>query len=437
MRILLAQNAPYLLGRGGGEKSNQLLMEALAARGHAVRVAARTSTFGIDAHAELLHELKRRGVRYHAEARSPGVQFVLNGVDVHVLTKSSLLRSSLSHQIAAFSPDVILTSTDDPAQLLLDIALRSATAHVVYLIRAVIATPFGPASASASAAKAEVLRQVDGVVGVSEYVADYARRHGGLSAVHVPISMLDSGETPCLGRFENPFVSMVNASGPKGISIFLALAREMPQLRFAAVPSWATTTSDLAALRALSNVTLLPPYEHPDELFRQTRVTLVPSLWAEARSRVILESMVRGVPVMVSDAGGSREAALGAGIVLPVNPVERYGALRDGLMVPQAEIPDQDVTPWRVELQGLTSDPEYYAQCSGAVRRAALAYSGALNVEPLERYLQEIVAAPRRPRAHARPAESALSGDRHRLLVRRLKQNAAVVRGTGSDGPMD
>jgi hypothetical protein len=88
-------------------------------------------------------------------------------------------------------------------------------------------------------------------------------------------------------------------------------------------------------------------------------------------------------------------------------------------------------------LHRLTSDPAYFARCSEAVRRAALAYAEALSVEPFERYLQEIVATPRSPRGHVRPPDSGLSVDRHRLLVRRLKQNAAVVRGTGSDGQVD
>ncbi len=39
-KILLAQNAVYYPAHGGGEKSNRLLMEALAARGHECRVVA-------------------------------------------------------------------------------------------------------------------------------------------------------------------------------------------------------------------------------------------------------------------------------------------------------------------------------------------------------------------------------------------------------------
>jgi len=44
MRILLAQNSLYYPAHGGGDKSNRLLVEALAARGHVCRVVARIAS---------------------------------------------------------------------------------------------------------------------------------------------------------------------------------------------------------------------------------------------------------------------------------------------------------------------------------------------------------------------------------------------------------
>ena len=136
---------------------------------------------------------------------------------------------------------------------------------------------------------------------------------------------------------------MVNPCAVKGISIFLALAERFPDIEFAAVPTWGTTAADLAALRARPNVTVLAPFDAIDDLLRQTRVMLVPSIWAEARSRVILEAMSRGIPVMASDVGGLAEAKLGVDYLLPVNPVAHYRSMVDELMVPMAEIPPQNV----------------------------------------------------------------------------------------------
>ncbi len=62
MRILLAHNSLYFPSHGGGDKSNRLLMEALAAKGHSVRVVARVEHFGDEAHQRLTTQLAERGV---------------------------------------------------------------------------------------------------------------------------------------------------------------------------------------------------------------------------------------------------------------------------------------------------------------------------------------------------------------------------------------
>jgi glycosyltransferase involved in cell wall biosynthesis len=404
MRVLLAHNSLYYPSYGGGDKSNRLLMEALAARGHTVRVAARVEEFGAKAHHGLFDELARRGAR--PEETGSAIRMQLGGVDVRVLTRNPHLRAFFATQIEEFDPDIILASTDDPAHLLLEVALRAPRARVVYMVRATIAAPFGPHSSMPSAAKTEALRQADGIVAVSESAAAYAREWGGLDAVHVPISLLDPGEHPCLGRFDNRFVIMVNPCAMKGISIFLALAERFPDVRFAAVPTWGTTTKDLAALRARPNISVLAPFDDFDDLLKDTRVALVPSLWAEARSRVILEAMSRGIPVVASDVGGLSEAKLGVDYLLPVNPVVRYQPAVDELMVPVADIPEQDVGPWEAALRRLLTDRAHYEQLSADSRKAALAYARDLNVLLFEAYLETILRLPKRQELSKNPGDT-------------------------------
>src|SRR5882672_8167663 len=345
MRILLAHNSLYYPSHGGGDKSNRLLMEALSARGHEVRVVARIERFGPGPQEEFLRQLALRGIT--PEVTPPETRLELNGVDVRTLTLDPHLRVFLSSHIDSFDPDVILTSTDDPAQILLDIALRAPRARVVHLVRATIAVPFGPDSASVNAQRTEALRGVDGVVGVSEYVARYVREWGGMGAIHVPISLLEPGECPDLGAFDSPFVTMANPCAVKGIAILLALADRMPAVRFAAVPTWGTNASDFAALRERPNITILDPVDNIDDLLRRTRILLVPSLWAEARSRIVVEAMARGVPVIASDIGEIPEAKLGVPYLLPVNPIVRYKPAVDENMAPVAQVPEQDIGPWQ------------------------------------------------------------------------------------------
>ena len=70
---------------------------------------------------------------------------------------------------------------------------------------------------------------------------------------------------------------------------------------------------------------MLPNCRHIAEFLRRTRVLLMPSLWYEGFGLIVMEAMLRGIPVVSSDAGGLVEAKHGnAGYVMPVRAIERY-----------------------------------------------------------------------------------------------------------------
>src|SRR4029079_10417546 len=129
---------------------------------------------------------------------------------------------------------------------------------------------------------------------------------------------------------------------------------------FAAVPTWGATAEDMTNLQRRNNISLLRPFDDVDDLLRVTRVMLVPSVWAEARSRVVLEAMSRGIPVVASDIGGIPEAHLGVDYLIPVNPVRQYKPAVDRNMVPVAEVPPQDATPWVAALNRLHSNRDHW-----------------------------------------------------------------------------
>jgi surfactin synthase thioesterase subunit len=187
-------------------------------------------------------------------------------------------------------------------------------------------------------------------------------------------------------------------------------------------------------LAARRNIAVLDPVDDINRLLERTRVLLVPSLWAEARSRMVLEAMARGVPVMASAVGGLEEAKLGVPYLLPVTPIESYATELDDQMVPVAHVPPQDVAIWRDTLRRLLTDRAHWTEIAGASRAAALAYAGSLSAEPFEKLLEEVLAKPKR----ATPASTAsgmsngagvaaLSAEKRRLLALRLRKQATAA----------
>ncbi len=79
------------------------------------------------AHAALVRELAARGAAHDARGQAGSVEFRLNGVEVRILTRDPDAARVFRSAGAAFDPEIILASTDDPAHLMLEIALRART----------------------------------------------------------------------------------------------------------------------------------------------------------------------------------------------------------------------------------------------------------------------------------------------------------------------
>ncbi len=82
-------------------------------------------------------------------------------------------------------------------------------------------------------------------------------------------------------------------------------------------------------------------------------------------------------------------------------------------MAPVAEVPPQDIEPWRDALGRFLSDRDHYEYISRQSRSAALAYLERMTAEPFERLLLEL--PPKKPE---------LSAEKRRLLAIRLRQRA-------------
>ncbi|HEX5603285.1 MAG TPA: glycosyltransferase, partial [Pyrinomonadaceae bacterium] len=437
MKLLLTMNLPYTRAHGGANRSNRGLCEGLVRSGHQVRVIvpalATPTAITVD---QIRAELQADGVTI--DSRSGVDVFTLAGVEVYAVTDQSRLRATLVEQLREFGPDWALVSSEDPSQSLLDAAHKFAPGRVVYLAHSPPLYPFGPDSLYPGEARTELVRQAAGAVTISKWAADYVKRSSGIDAVPIHFPHYGMAPWPNLAGFDNKYVLLINASTVKGLPIFLRLADALPQVQFAALRGYATTEADIAAMAARPNVTLLPNVKDLDDVFRQTRILLMPSLWLESFGMATVDAMLRGVPVLAAAFGGLLEAKLGTDYLLPVRPIERFEEALGDNMLPVPIVPEQNIEPWLSSLTALLTDRALYEQQSIAARTAATAFATRVSADQFVDWLGTLKNDSRpasiktKPQGNGNSDLAALTPQQRALLVERLKQKSLAKTGGGA-----
>jgi amino acid adenylation domain-containing protein len=404
-------NLPYFPIYGGANKINRTIAEGLARRGHTVEVVV--PALGVPSrltHAELLDELASDGIAVTPHDKHD--TFIIEGVTVHAVREPTQLRTSLVERVERFEPERVLLSSEDPSHNLLDALVKVCPERIVYLIHTVSFLPFGPQAFFPSRSRAKLLARIPTIVSISNYVARYIKQWGNLDSTVIYWPTYGAPPFPDLSRFDTGFVTMVNPCAIKGISIFTALARSLPEVEFAGVLTWGAVEEDRHALERLPNVRLLEPSRDIEDILARTRVLVMPSLWEESFGLTAVEAMLRGIPVLASDIGGLPEAKLGTDFLLPVRPIERFGERLNENMLPLPVVPEQDIQPWSDALRLLLSERKFYERQSAAARRAALQFVSSLSLDPLENLLNETTA---RRQAEGEPRTTAPdeTGDGH------------------------
>ncbi|MDG6109852.1 glycosyltransferase [Dactylosporangium aurantiacum] len=424
LTVLLAQNMRYLPSHGGANRSNRILLEELAARGHrCVAVTPLHATEHRLSVEELLADLAARGVT-GARRTADAVVYTYRGVTVHAVTTPARLAAEVLAVAAAARPDRTLVPSDDPGLLMLGTALRATPGRVVYLVHTLQQLPFGPRAFYPNASGLRLLRRAAGVVAVSRAARDYVGAHGGLDATLIHPPVYGDGPFPSSA---GTAVTMVNPCGYKGLPILLGLADAYPDAPFLAVPTWGTTAADRAALARRPNITLVPPADDLAAVYARSRVLLMPSLWDETFGYTAVEAMLHGVPVLAADVGGLGEAKLGVPYLLPVTPISRYLPQRPGEPYPEPELPAQDLTPWLAALHRLRTDDRHHAEVAAAGRTAAGVFAAGLDPGAFERYLTDLpVGAATEPTGPAGPTGPAAPADpdRRRALAQLLARRS-------------
>ncbi len=385
MKILLAIHNAYTDSASGAAHSMRILMQWLRDGGHDCRVLATARCDGkpfedVDAHLAGLGVALRRSPPSKAFVRSvrkpanivvgrPTVDFALDAIPVTMLLTRAPGESPaerfeaeqflflLDNILREFSPDVLLTYG---SHHVLQEAMRRARACgalTVFTLR-----NFGYEDR-------RYFEHVDHVFTTSPYVSDVYRQEMGLrsAGIESPIQWSDV-EAPEETR---RFVTFVNPSFAKGSLLFARLADMLgarrPDIPILVVQS-ATSAGRLNTIPGIDftkypHIMAAPATPRPADFFALTRILLVPSVFREPFGRVAAESLINGIPPLVSDRGGLPQTVRGAGRVLPVPA---------WLTEKTRELPtEDDVQPWFDAICKLWDDERAYAEASTLARATA------------------------------------------------------------------
>ena len=388
-KILLTMNLPYTRCHGGANKSNRILVERLVELGYQVNVVTPALAVPSDITIEqLIEQLKQQNI--DVINNDSYLEFSINGVNIIAVIEANDLRNKLQSEISYFEPDWVFISAEDSSQLLLRAAIEVSPDNIVYFAHTPQMLPFGPESFYPGESRKLLIEKVHTIITISHYVADYLKTHMEHPSIFVNHPPHFGDDHQALGDFSNQYVLAVNPCEVKGISILLELAKNNPEIKFAVVPGWGTTPENIAEMKSLSNIEFFENQSDLNQLFKDVKVLLMPSIWGEGFGMICIDAMLRGVPVLASKTGGITEAKLGTDYLIPVNTISSYKDELDQNYIPKANVGLQDLTPWQNALTELFSDKQKYQEESLNSRNAALEFVDTLSVDPLHEHLIEL-----------------------------------------------
>ncbi|MYU12637.1 glycosyltransferase [Streptomyces sp. SID8361] len=162
------------------------------------------------------------------------------------------------------------------------------------------------------------------LVANSPAVADYISRVWNRDSVTL-LPLIEPAEFLAPERTPDGTVTLINPVAQKGGALFSQLATSCPERAFRAVRGWRQDgLAKPVYVEMPANVTVDGPFTDMRQVYAGSRLLLVPSVWEEAFGRVVVEAMINGIPVLVSDRGALPWLVGDAGTVVSADSPEAW-----------------------------------------------------------------------------------------------------------------
>lgn len=330
MKVLIVSSVYYPNIYGGTEKVAQNLAEALVKRGHEVAVAAlnwRKGYATAEVNGVRVHYLPLRNFYFpgRPQKRSAAMKLLWHALD----TYNPFMAASLGRVLDAERPDVVNTHNVGGFSVLAWGAVKSRglalvnTTHGTNLLCPWFMLRDGKVCRTRclrcrlySHGRMRASRKVDVLTGVSGFVVETYREHGGFPYAEKMV-IYNACEMPSFGpahgsdhRRALRFGFLGRLDPAKGIELLLRSFLELPAGQAELVVAGRGAPEYEIELKSLANGTKgvrWLGFAQPKDLLGQADVLVVPSLLNDTAPLAVIEGMAQGIPVIGARRGGIPE----------------------------------------------------------------------------------------------------------------------------------
>lgn len=333
MRLLLSISESPFDPTNGAARSMRTIAEFMAAVGHEVRCVATTVT-----------KWDTPNIKpHHGNFRKVNYSLVdVDGTPPHAWRKDpeyeNILDDWFDDTLKGWKPDLLLCYGGDPRDVARFNRARRAGVKIVFGLR-----NFGYVQNS------QFLHAMDGIITSSQFLTDYYKRRIGIESTPLPLPIWPE-DVMIAEKREPKYFAAINPTREKG-SMILATVFQHLALQRRDIPLMLVGDGNTFDF---TGSTLKTWQRNPVDIFAQTKVLLVPSVWEEPAGRVIAEAMLNGIPPIITDRGGMKEVANYGAIVIPLDQAVTVGQ--------RTPVSLEVARPWIEAIIRLHDDADYYRQ---------------------------------------------------------------------------
>ena len=149
----------------------------------------------------------------------------------------------------------------------------------------------------------KAIEKADLVIANSYFIKDFIKEKFGRESevIYPMIDVSGLQKIKLLSFDQRPFLTLIGSELIKGRPIVEKIARRMKKHQFMIVGR------EFEKPVQKKNILYQPWSKQPLDIYRKTRILLIPSLWQEAFCRVAVEGMALGIPCLASNRGGIPE----------------------------------------------------------------------------------------------------------------------------------